>query len=70
MATSKETTPKKTPAKKAASGSPRKKPAAKESMHEKIAKKAYELYEKSGRIDGRDIEHWLEAENLLKKKKK
>ena len=33
-----------------------------------IAKKAYELYEESGRQDGRDVEHCLEAEKLLKPK--
>ena len=38
-----------------------------------IAKKAYELYEQSGRIDGKDVEHWIEAEKIVfgaKKKKK
>ena len=30
-----------------------------------IAQKAYELWEQSGRIDGRDLEHWLEAERLV-----
>lgn len=37
-------------------------------IQEEIAKKAYELYEESGREDGRDMEHWLEAEKLLKPK--
>jgi DUF2934 family protein len=32
---------------------------------EAIAKRAYELYEKSGRPDGRDVEFWLEAEREL-----
>ena len=31
-----------------------------------IAQKAYELYEQSGRVEGRDLEHWLEAERLVK----
>lgn len=35
------------------------------SLHNEIAKVAYELYEKSGRI-GRDVENWLEAEKLVK----
>ncbi len=35
-------------------------------LHEKIAKLAYELYEKSGRIEGRDRENWLEAERIIK----
>jgi hypothetical protein len=48
---------------------PTKKPLAKEQkIQEAIAKKAYELYEQSGKAEGRDVEHWLEAENLLKPK--
>lgn len=35
-------------------------------MHEEIEKAAYELYEKSGRACGRDLENWLEAENAVK----
>ncbi len=35
-------------------------------VREEIAKVAYELYEKSGRIDGRDVENWLEAERTVK----
>lgn len=34
------------------------------SLHDDIAKVAYELYEKSGRI-GRDLENWLEAEKIV-----
>ena len=30
-----------------------------------IAQKAYELWEQNGRTDGRDLEHWLEAERLV-----
>jgi hypothetical protein len=80
MATKKEAAPKKTAPKKAApkkataAKSPRKRTAStKESVHDRIAKKAYELYEQSGRIDGRDVEHWIEAEKIVlgaKKKKK
>lgn len=72
MSTKKETTPKKTAAKKAAApNTPRKRPAsAKESIHDKIAKKAYELYEQSGRIDGKDFEHWLQAEMMVNSGKK
>jgi hypothetical protein len=33
--------------------------------HDAIAKRAYELYEGSGRPDGRDVEFWLEAEREL-----
>lgn len=35
-------------------------------LHEEIEKVAYELYEKSGRADGRDVENWLEAERIVK----
>ena len=31
-----------------------------------IRKKARELYEKSGRKQGRDTENWLEAERIVK----
>lgn len=31
-----------------------------------IQKLAYELFEKSGRSHGRDIEHWLEAERIIR----
>ena len=37
-------------------------------LNDEIAKVAYELYEKSGKVDGRDIEHWLEAEKIVKAK--
>lgn len=34
-------------------------------LREEIEKMAYELYEKSGRAAGRDIENWLEAEKKV-----
>lgn len=34
-------------------------------LHEEIAKLAYELYERSGRAEGRDKENWLEAEKIV-----
>lgn len=34
--------------------------------HEEIQKMAFELFEKSGRAHGRDIEHWLEAERIIR----
>lgn len=37
-----------------------------EDLYALIAQKAYELYEQHGRIEGRDLEHWLEAERLVK----
>ena len=39
-------------------------------QHEMIEKKAYELYEKRGREHGKDLDDWLEAEKIVKKKKK
>ncbi len=33
-------------------------------LHDEIAKVAYELYEKSGKI-GRDLENWFEAEKIV-----
>ena len=32
---------------------------------EAIAKRAYEIYEETGRPDGRDVEFWLKAEREL-----
>jgi len=37
-------------------------------LHDEIAKVAFELYEKSGRVEGRDQENWLEAEKIVKAK--
>lgn len=34
-------------------------------LHEEIAKFAYELYEKGGRLEGRDLENWCEAERTV-----
>jgi hypothetical protein len=34
-------------------------------LQEEIAKTAYELYKKSGCLEGRDFENWLEAERLV-----
>jgi hypothetical protein len=34
-------------------------------LHDEIAKVAYELYEKSGHIKGRDLDHWLAAEIIV-----
>jgi len=33
-----------------------------EDLREQIAKRAYELYEAGGSVDGNDMDHWLEAE--------
>ncbi len=34
-------------------------------LHEEITKVARELYEKSGHVEGRDRENWLEAEKIV-----
>ena len=39
--------------------------AGPEGMWERIAKKAYELYERRGRGDGRALEDWVEAEEAV-----
>jgi hypothetical protein len=39
--------------------------AKKMNLQEEIAKVAYELYEKSGCIKGRESENWLEAERIV-----
>ena len=40
-----------------------------EQLNEVIRKKAQELYEKSGRKPGHDLDNWLEAERIVKKLK-
>lgn len=39
-------------------------------VHQTIAEKAHELYEKGGRRHGHDLEDWLEAEQLVLSEKK
>ncbi len=34
-------------------------------MPEEISRVAYDIYEKSGRVQGRDEENWLEAEKRV-----
>ncbi len=34
-------------------------------LQEEIRKMAYELYEKSGRMGGREVENWLAAEKIV-----
>jgi mannose-1-phosphate guanylyltransferase len=36
-----------------------------EMVRERIAKKAYELWEQRGRLDGHDVEDWLEAAHMV-----
>ena len=37
----------------------------KKSIHDEIAKVAYELYEKEGSVYGNDLKNWFEAENIV-----
>jgi hypothetical protein len=34
-------------------------------LHDRIAEKAYELYQKRGQVHGHDLDDWLEAERLI-----
>jgi len=37
-------------------------------LHEEIARAAYELYERGGRLGGSDLDNWLEAEKIVRKR--
>ena len=37
-----------------------------QALHERIAQKAYEFYQKRGQSSGHDLEDWLDAEALIK----
>jgi len=39
-------------------------------LHEMVEKEAYEIYEKRGREHGKDLDDWLEAERIVKGKKR
>ena len=39
-------------------------------VYDEIAKVAYDLYVKNGRIDGCDLEHWFEAEKIILARRK
>lgn len=36
------------------------------SLHERIARRAYELYEQRGQSPGHELDDWLEAEHLVR----
>jgi HSP20 family protein len=36
-----------------------------DNLYEAISRRAFELYEREGRVDGRHLRHWLEAEREL-----
>ena len=33
---------------------------------DEVAQRAYQIFEREGRLDGRDMEHWLQAERELR----
>lgn len=35
-------------------------------LHDEIETIAYDIWEKSGRVHGKDMYHWLEAERIVK----
>ena len=35
-------------------------------LDDEIRKMAFELYEKSGKVAGRDLDNWLEAEKIIR----
>lgn len=37
-------------------------------VRDRIAKKAYELFEQRGRQDGQDLDDWLRAEEIVRRK--
>jgi len=39
-------------------------------LHDLIAQTACELYTKNGKVEGRDLENWLEAEWIVKNRYK
>jgi len=37
-------------------------------LYNEVAKIAHELYEKSGRVESRDLDNWFEAERIVSKR--
>jgi Protein of unknown function (DUF2934) len=55
-----------------ASGTAAGKPATarpKEDVHDRIQRRAYELWESEGRPEGREHSHWLQAEHEVAKRR-
>ncbi len=48
----------------------RKEKSVQSSLNEKIAKKAYEIYEQRDREPGKELDDWLEAEKVVRGRKK
>jgi hypothetical protein len=34
-------------------------------IYDQIAQMAYSIYEKNGKVEGRDLDNWLEAESIV-----
>ena len=53
--------------------SPRRKPnqttTSIDDLQEQVRRRAYELYEQRGRVDGHEIDHWLQAESEVTQRK-
>ena len=41
-----------------------------EPMHEEISQRAQEIWIQAGRPEGRDLEHWIQAENWLREERR
>ena len=54
-----------TPAGRTAAGRPAAAKRREDNMHERIQRRAYELWESEGRPTGREHAHWLQAESEL-----
>ncbi|OGW53389.1 MAG: hypothetical protein A2Y81_06915 [Nitrospirae bacterium RBG_13_43_8] len=35
-------------------------------LHQEIFRVAYDIFERNGRIEGRELDHWLEAEKIVR----
>jgi replicative DNA helicase len=35
-------------------------------LHREIFRVAYDIYERNGQIEGHDLDHWLEAEKIVR----
>ena len=40
--------------------------SSKKVKQDRVAQIAYQLWEKAGREDGKDLDHWFEAERILR----
>jgi hypothetical protein len=45
---------------------PTSRPAARQPSYEDISRRAFEIWDRTGRPDGQDLENWLQAESELR----